>query len=222
MSDKLSDFFPSNSLIFRSKAGYFYHSAKRLDEIAENADQIWIDELQKNAPDQEQISPNIYTERFIIATHDRKCRDVAIYSYAHSMELLLKCFILKYKIQISQKLFETHKLSKFYEEIKVSLNQSSNIPKELLSNPVLDMLSFLQEILHWAGKYPTPKESQLDNAKKILTINVMEADYFCPDIAKVFDKHKIIFSKLFEYLCQIYDADLRKNNPSTCAVTDKG
>lgn len=144
--------FADNFGFYYFQADYFAHAAERLEQIAKIGDSAWDEEMRK---EQESsgvpkygVRPFKPTYEIYLAEKDRKCRNISIYLCAHSLELLLKGLYIE-KFNMPKK--DSHRISVLYKNVKDLLE-----PHNFYQNKLDNLFLWLDEVLVWAGRYPTP------------------------------------------------------------------
>lgn len=142
-------------------------SADYLEQISELGATSWKEEHSKlnSKPEDgfQLITDQKIQNRILTAALDMTdCFRVSLYLRAVGLELLLKGL---YWEKLSKKPpMDTHKVSDIYETLKNFFDSTKFNPKE-----INQLLTKVDEILIWAGRYPEPKENKhTPNAKKNL------------------------------------------------------
>lgn len=151
--------FDGHPAIYCLNARKFFHSACRLEEVADFGDTKWQEEMDKlelvpGAPPV-QITQ---TEALRLSEDDRNCRDVSAYLFSHALELALKSLCLHYRIQKKAIFATQHKISKLLKLLEGKLNQFPGMDDH--NSEISKLIFKLDEALIWAGRYPEPKENK--------------------------------------------------------------
>lgn len=148
MVKSINDCFPDEPTFYYFQYISFFISATHLENIAIESGKIWEQEMKKLNPDGALKKIKI-TQEIHEAQSNMSCDSVSNYLYAHSFELLLKWIIFSKNPRTKK----SHKISNFLEDIFSILNDD-NLNYDIIK--MKKMFRIIDEILIWAGRYPSP------------------------------------------------------------------